>query len=188
MKKNIKQLCIIIMYGTICCILTSCSKQITFTFSLQCSEDLLDFVSPIVTYVDKKDDLQNVCLKKSDFNVRSTETSITIINDSEPIVVVYNNYNWEKQIVIKAESACRSMKVSYQLRDDAPIIDESKTYIMYHVLTSKHNVINGNDPLNINLSLNINDDSNVKKVSGEDLKAYLDDLQDNPDNQVEQAQ
>ena len=179
MKKIFKQLCIIVVYGMVCSCVTSC-KQITFEFSLQCSDDLLDFVNPIVTYVDKKDNLQSISLNKSDFSVISTTTIVTVINDSEPIKVEQKKYNWKKQIVLKTESACRSMKVSYKLRDDAPIIDDSKTYIMYHVLTSKHTVINGTYSENINIDIDLGVGT-TNKVIGKDLKKYLDDLQSNPD-------
>lgn len=147
-------------------------SRITFNFSLQCSEELLDFVSPSATFIDAEGKECSVEIPKSEF-VKIDNTGL-VQNEGGTM------YNWKKQIILLGvTTAQRDMRVTYNLRDNAPLIDIDKTYTMIHELECGYEKKTGsrtytdNSSIAINLTIN---GSSTNEISGSNLKAYLDNL------------
>lgn len=143
---------------------------IKFKFYLYCSEDLLDFVTPIATFKDENNIVQEKTLTKSMFILATNNDGL--VDTSSTII-----YKWHQEIVIKDTVGQRDMRIDYQIREDAPEIDDNKIYVMHHRLDGDY------DTQNVTKlsSINTGDDIYTKRVKGIDLPYYLDQIQNDPD-------
>lgn len=169
--------------------LTGCREGIDgpssdICFVLFCTDDLLEFATPIAKFKDERDIEQNVVLSVDSF--------------IGPIVDYYS-YNghlylskiryWQCHVIISGSSASRAMEVSYRLRDDAPEIQQETTYLMYHTLesasTTSHPDGSGKyvfEPLSLHLDVTLDEENFIKGVN---LEGYLKDLLNNHDYKEE---
>ena len=184
MKRNlVKNVCMSLLCAMLCVGFSGCNwlrheqePRTIFSFSLRCSEDLLDFVTPVALYVDENGDRQEIELTKSTFEK---------VDQSGLLNPEFAMYIWKKQIVLKSEKGQREMQVSYKLRNDATQIDNDKTYIMYHKLSGGHEQTIGGVTIT-------GDGDNTVTVNGQDINRtdvlqYLNDLQNNPDRHIEEV-
>lgn len=170
------------LIAIVCMVLASCKSEVVFTFTLQCSEDFLDFVIPTAVYLDEKGVEQSIELTSNLFTkVTNEEDLVGKGNDSKTPIT----YEWKQSIRIPGETAQRDMRVSYRLRDNHPEIVESNEYIMKHHLSSTCYISKG-------LYSGIPKSSNIEFiftviVKGEELEEYLQDVIANPDYSMETA-
>ena len=153
--------------------------SLIFTFTLSCSEDFLDYVTPVATYIDENNAEQKIEVSKSAFILSSNNDGL--VDKSQSVL-----YSWEKEIKLaNTLTGQRDMQVAYQKKADAPAIDNEKIYIMYHKLSHGYSVKpkEGGSTTHIDNSVVVIDgqDVNRKDVKGENLPQYLDNLEENPD-------
>ena len=166
------------LIAIVCMVLASCKSEVVFNFTLECSEDFLDFVIPTAVYIDEKGVEQSIELSCNLFTKVTNEKDLVGKgNDSKTPIT----YEWKQSIRIPGETAQRDMRVSYRLRDNHPEIVESNEYIMKHHLSSTY-FIYRDSSTDILSSINI---GFIEVVKGEKLEEYLQDVIANSDYSME---
>lgn len=151
-------------------------NEVTFTFTLYCSEDLLKFVIPTITYVDADGAETVEELKLEQFSKKDT---MRLAGLDEAIV-----YKWMKVITIsETKPAQRDMLVEYKIRGDAPVIDSDETYMMIHQLEGGYKKVDGVSvtyDVSTYFEVTIDGDSSTK-IPGKKMLIYLENLISTPD-------
>ena len=127
------------------------------------------FMKPVKTAYEKENEPEKT-LTKSMFVLATNNDGL--VDTSSTII-----YKWHQEIVIKDTVGQRDMRIDYQIREDAPEIDDNKIYVMHHRLDGDY------DTQNVTKlsSINTGDDIYTKRVKGIDLPYYLDQIQNDPD-------
>lgn len=167
----------------LCALLTSCRDEdkIEFLFKLACSEDFLTFVSPTATFVDE---MGNECVIKltSDMFIDETDNNGLVGDGHEHAKILC----WKKNIIVKARSAQRDMRITYEPKSDLPQIDMEKQYSMAHSLKGGHCFTSSWGASVVQAPVVVIS-SNITLVQGSELEKYLTDLQETYDYVIETA-
>lgn len=170
MKRKIQILSLIIMtISTIFTVTSCCGKNkygVIFDYYLTCSEDLLSFASPVVSYINSNGENQTITLSRADFKEED-------VNEQKMLVWHFPSIRYESWEV-QSEATVR-----YELKPNVEISSE-RTYIMQHNLHCKvthddkynQSGIKTTDHSSEDVSLSIN----IQNISGILLQVYLEDL------------
>ena len=155
---------------------TSCSEDeaTIFTFTLACSDDLLEFVIPIVTFCDNQDIEQIVELSKDEFKTSvSGYDKKTVIFNGDSSSILY----WQKRILINSINISRDMSVKYVRKEQHPDYSTKQYYWMAHDLYGAILVEVGNYRYyesNVNIVIGDNDNRNNSAfIKCEEMEEYL---------------
>lgn len=173
MKKTHKEffLSLIFMFFT-----TSCSKEEStiFTFTLACSDDLLEFVTPIVTFIDNQEIMHTIELSKDEF-----ETSVegygkaTVALNGDSVSILY----WQERIAINSVNISRDMSVKYVKKEQHPDYSYKQYYWMIHNLYSEMIVEVGSFRYyDTSRNITINDDAHTNNsafIKSEKMEEYI---------------
>ena len=165
-------------------IMTSCGEdKVTFSFTYQCSEDLLDFVIPSATF---KNANGNVCVIELDKSKLSKVDQSDLVGTNNPVM-----YTWKHNVVIKGQSSGvqRDMIINYKMRNDAPAIMNDKEYGMVHKLdcaATQERSAGWFDSSSVSVDSSteieiIIGSSSQIYIQGNQLQTYLNNLIENPD-------
>lgn len=177
MKKSFFQFALIAIAFVV---LTSCKSEVKFNFTLECSEDFLDYLIPTAVYLDENGVEQSIELSSNLFTKVTNEKDLVGGGDNSRVPVLYE---WKHSITIPGKSAQRDMRVSYRLADNYPEPLDSKEYIMRHHLYSTYIVSRGLYP-GVETSSHYNLVFTVA-VKAEELEEYLQEVIAQPDYTME---
>lgn len=155
------------------------ADTLSIRFTLTCSEEFINFVTPTATYKDASGVEQNIEISKSSFILVSDNEGL--VDQSEPAL-----YSWTQEIVLpNTRTGQRDIKITYKKCSDAPVIDNEKTYIMYHKLSDGYTVKykEGGTVTYIDGTIVIlnGQDSHRKDVKGSELPEYLEEIANTSD-------
>ena len=151
---------------------------LVFGFTLTCSEDFLDYITPVATYIDEHNVEQKIEILKSAFSLFPNNEG----DESQPVL-----YSWKKEIKLaNTLTGQRDMQVSYQKKVDAPTIDDEKIYIMCHWLYSEKILKRKDGKTEATIDVKIQN-KNRQDVQGKNLPQYFEYIEKNPEYAKEEA-
>ncbi len=148
----------------------------TFSFTLTCTEDLLDFVTPTATFVDNKGITQSVELSKEMFtNQVDSQAYTTLIINGDTIESLY----WRQIIEIPEIDVSRDMTITYKIKANHPEYNYKEKYALYHNLIGSM-ISSGRRKVLTETSANAEINENIV-VDANKLEETLKQLEEAPD-------
>ncbi|MBQ9640157.1 MAG: hypothetical protein IJV06_01125 [Bacteroidaceae bacterium] len=168
--------------------MVSCStdKKAEFAYTLECSEDLLKFVTPEVTVTNADGVEEKIVINDNDWSKGNVEVNMSGVTIRRTIL----NCSWTKSILADDWGVMSSMVVKYVKKENQPVLQEQDSFIFAHgiscivsaskkekkAFSSKNDLGVGGDILGTTIT--------YQYVSASMVNAYIDNLVANPEKKV----
>ena len=178
MKKTIYSIKATLFLSLLAVLLNSCQvkRETSFNFTLICSEDLLQFVTPTAKWTDAQGKVNQLVLTNDMFSDKPQDITVSV----KDMTLAY----WREKIMVESDNTSCEMTISYTLKDNAPDIN-AKDYAIYNTLYGSciEDVSTWAGGMSSVTYLTFNKDENYTGafLKGEELKKALDELVNNPD-------
>lgn len=180
-------MCLFTLVSIIAC---STDYDVNFVYRLNCSADLLQFVTPVVKITNSDGTIETIELNDSDWDKSGNstveiKTSTGSVSSSQSVY----GYIWTKTLYYNVFGVYTSMEVSYEQKTDMPQINPNDSFIFCHDLSCTVSAIKEekgffkgtSQDVNSNMEVNI---PNYELINGSDVEKYIEKLIITPDKKT----